>query len=104
MRSNRRFPYRSSNPYDKWTMNDDDQTSNKSEYLQQKNMYHDLMIYEPYAKSSILENFICEMVKDLYTHTIFFIFHMAQITRDGFTFTVLDEIQAKYLELIELVL
>ncbi len=29
---------------------------------------------------------------------------MAQITRDGFTFTVLDEIQAKYLELIELVL
>ena len=29
---------------------------------------------------------------------------MAQITRDNFTFTLLDEIQAKYPELVELVL
>jgi hypothetical protein len=29
---------------------------------------------------------------------------MAQITRDSFTFTLLDEIQAKYPELVELVL
>ncbi len=62
------------------------------------------MIYEQSSKSSILENFICELMKLLYTYSIFFILPMAQITHDGFTFTLLDEIQSKYHELINLVL
>ncbi len=33
-----------------------------------------------------------------------FIFHMAQVTQNGFTFTILDEIQGKYPELVDLVL
>lgn len=33
-----------------------------------------------------------------------FIIHMAQVTHDGFTFTILDEIQGKYPELVDLVI
>lgn len=62
------------------------------------------MIYEQSSKSSVFKNFICELEKLLYTCLIFFIFHMSQIIRDGFTFTILDEIQQKYGELVDLVL
>ena len=49
-------------------------------------------------------NFICVIENLLYTYDTIIIFHMSQITHDGFTFTILDEIQWKYPELVDLVL
>ena len=50
-------------------------------------------------------NLICVMTKLLYNLTIFFTFYiMSQFTRTDFNFTILDEIETKYPELVELIL
>ena len=48
---------------------------------------------------------ICQKTKLLYNSDIYFLFFlMAQIVHNDFTFTLLDEIQIKYPELVDLVL
>ena len=61
-------------------------------------------ISENQEKPPKWNKFICEIDKVLYNCLIPNLSLMAQVVHNGFTFTILDEIQLKYGELVELVL
>ncbi len=48
--------------------------------------------------------FTCEMNKIVYNSAILYYTPMAQVIRDDFTFTILDEIQLQYPQLVDLIL
>ena len=107
MHTNRRLSYRTSHSNDIWLMDADDRSRKSSEH-EEYDFLHGTIIENPLRKSShSMERCLFLLAKrgKMYTIPLEITYsHMAQITQNDFTFTLLDEIELQYPELVKLIL